>query len=74
MIEALCKLIENNQNYLNLNIGFTKCVDWCIEVSERNGIGQDERIVYSESCDLTKAAADAYIKTTEWLSTNKGGY
>lgn len=74
MIEELCKLIKNNYKYLNLSIGYTKITDWCIEVRARKGVGEDERIVYTEDCDLTKAAAEAYIKTAEWLCDNKGGY
>ena len=74
MIEKLCKLVQDNYKYLNLSIGYTKITDWCIEISERKGVGIDERIVSSESGDLTKAAAEAYIKTVEWLCDNKGGY
>lgn len=74
MIEALCKLVQDNYKYLNISIGYTKITDWCIEVCERKGVGEDERIVCSEGGDLTKAAAEAYIKTVEWLCDNKGGY
>ncbi len=74
MVEALCRLIQNYHCYLNLAIGYTKVCDWIVEVEQRVEIGKAKSIVYAQDCDLNRACAEAYLKTTEWLCVNKGGY
>ena len=37
-------------------------------------IGQAKPIVSVQDKDLTLSCAEAYLKTTEWLRLNKGGY
>lgn len=74
MVEALCRLIQDNYCYLNLAISYTKVCDWCVEVEQRVEIGKAKRIVNVQDGDLNRACAEAYLKTTEWLRINKGGY
>lgn len=74
MLETLCKLIQDNYCYLNLSISYTKVCDWTVEVEQRLEIGKSKPIVSVQHCDLNRCCAEAYLKTTEWLIINKGGY
>lgn len=74
MIEALCEVVKNNYEYVNLSIGFTKVTDWCIIIEERICIGESRKIISVNDTDLNRACAEAYLKLTEWLCENKGGY
>lgn len=74
MLERLCKLIEDNYKFLNLSVGYSKVTDWVIEVEERISVGQSNTICSFQSGDLDYCAAQAYIKTTDWLCEHHGGY
>lgn len=74
MIEALCKLVKDNRKYVNFSLGYTKITDWNIIIEERICVGESRRIISVEDCDLNKACAEAYVKLTDWLREEKGGF
>lgn len=74
MLDELIRLVDRHGNILNLSIEYGKVTDWTIDIEHRICIGKYEPIVSVQSCDLTRCAAEAYIKTTEWLSEHNGGY
>ena len=74
MIEALCKLVEDNSKYVNFSLEYTKVVDWNIIIDERICVGASRRIISVEDCDLNRACAEAYVELTKWLLEKKGGY
>lgn len=74
MIEALCKLVKDNYKYVNFSLEFTKVTDWIITIEERICIGESREIISVQRSDLNKACAEAYVKLTDWLCENKGGY
>lgn len=74
MIETLCKLCQSHEHQLNLSITHTKVTDWCVTVTHRLGVGEDEPIISTQSCDINRACAEAYIEVTDWLCEHNGGY
>lgn len=74
MLDALIALIKRHWSILNFSMSYTKVTDWEIIVEHRISIGQADKIVDVQHSDLTRCAAEAYIKTTEWLSEHNGGY
>lgn len=74
MLETLCKLVQSNYGYLTLSLSYTKSCDWAVTVEQKAEIGQAKPIVSVQDKDLTLSCAEAYLKTTEWLRINKGGY
>lgn len=74
MIEKLCELVQRNQNWLNIEITYSKTCDWEVKVYHRIAVGENEPIIGAQSCDLTHACAKAYLGTTEWLLNNYGLY
>ena len=74
MLDELIRLVDRHGNILNLSIEYGKVTDWTIDIERRICIGKSEPIVSTQNCDITRCAAEAYIKTTEWLSEHNGGY
>lgn len=74
MLDALIVLIRRHWAILNFSMTYTKVTDWEIIVEHRISIGQADKIVDVQHSDPTRCAAEAYIKTTEWLSEHNGGY
>lgn len=87
MLNELIKLIERNYAFLNFSMSYTKVTDWEIIVEHRIENGKSdsssfdwyahssvEKIVEVQDCDITRCAAEAYIKLTGWMSEHKGGY
>lgn len=74
MVKELCELVQRNQKFLNLDISYSKVCDWQVVVYQRIRIGEQEELFSIQSCDITKACADVYVKTTDWLCEHKGGY
>ncbi len=74
MIEALFKVVEDNYKYVNFSLEYTKVTDWCIIIEERICIGESRKIISVQDGDFNRACAEAYIKLTDWLCENKGGY
>lgn len=62
MLDELIRLVDRHGNILNLSIEHRIC------------IGKAEPIVSVQNCDITRCAAEAYIKLTDWMSEHKGGY
>lgn len=74
MLDALTVLIRRHWAILNFELSYTKITDWTIVVEHRIAIGESEKIVEVQDGDLMRCAAEAYLKTTEWLSEHNGGY
>lgn len=74
MLDALMVLIKRHWSILNFSMSYTKVTDWEIIVEHRICIGQADEIVHVQHSDPIRCAAEAYIKTTEWLSEHDGGY
>ena len=82
MSKELFDLIQNYGSSIGLtvNIYYSSIVEWNIEIGfkptrqkyiQKYG---SPFIVVDNECDLNLAIAKTYIKLTEWLSENNGGY
>lgn len=74
MLDELVRLVDRYGNILNLSIEYGKVTDWTIDIEHRICIGEYEPIASVQNCDITRCAAEAYIKLTTWLSDERGGY
>lgn len=72
------KLLELFNKYkfeynLAIDIGYTKVLDWYIEIKQGNH-AQYKQLFGYQNCDLNVCISKAYIFLTNWLLKNYGGY